>query len=136
MIKNAKLGKEIVVTVANKVGVLAEMAKIVAEHGINIEAVTGYGMEQEARIHLVTSDNLRASEALKKTGYTSQSESAVVVVELENKLGALKLVTEKIAKEGIDIRYMYGTTCTMGCPATAVFSTSDNDKALVALKKT
>lgn len=135
MIRAVNMKKEIVVSVANKMGILADMCKIVADHGINLEAFVGYGIGKEAKIHLLTADNLRASDALKKAGYKSQEEKSVVVIDLENKIGALKLVTDKVSREDLDIKYAYGTTCSSGCPATIVFSTSDNEKAFVVLKK-
>ena len=136
MIKSANLAKEIVVTMANKIGVLADISKLIADHGINIEAVAGYAQnDNNAKIMLVTEDNLRVSDALKKSGYKSLIESEVIVVELENKTGALKYLTAKLAAEGIDIKSIYGTTCTANCPARMVLSTVNNEKALVALKK-
>ncbi len=135
MIKSAQLGKEIVVTVANKIGVLAEMAKLVSEHGINIEAVKGYAINNEAKIVFLTADNLRVVDALKKAGYNDVKEEEVVVVELENKSGALKNLTAALVAAKIDIKHVYGTVCAAGCPAKIVLLTSDNEKALVAFKK-
>ncbi len=135
MLKSANLAKAIVVTVANKIGVLADISKILADHGINIEAVKGYGHDTEAKIMLVTEDNLRAVDALKKKNYKSVVEDEIILIELENKAGALKNITTKLASEGIDIKYIYGTTCPAGCPARLILSTSDNEKALVAFKK-
>lgn len=135
MIRSVRLGKEIVVTVINKIGVLADMSKLIADHGINIEAVVGYAMGKEAVIMLVTDDNLRAMDALKKSGYNSSKEEEVVIVDLENKAGALKNITTKLASENIDIKYAYGTACSAGCPAKIVFSSNDNEKAYVTLKK-
>lgn len=135
MIKAVNMRKEIVLTVVNKMGVLADVCKIVADHGINLEAFVGYGIGKEAKIHLLTADNLRASDALRKAGYNPLEEKSVIVIELENKIGALKLVTEKVSQENVDIKYAYGTTCSSGCPATMVISTSDNEKTFVALKK-
>ena len=135
MIKRAELAKEIVVTMVNKIGVLADMSKLLSEHGINIQAVAGYALNNEAKIMVVTDDNLRASEAFKKAGYKSLKESEVVLVALENKPGALQLITGKLAEQGIDIKSVYGTACSEGCPATIVLTTSDNEKALVAFKK-
>ncbi|MDD4894531.1 MAG: ACT domain-containing protein [Candidatus Omnitrophica bacterium] len=134
MLKSANLAKEIVVTVVNKIGVLADMSKILADHGINIEAVAGYADGDQAKIMLVTDDNLRAVDALKKKSYNSITEKEVIVLELENKAGALKNITGKLESEEIDIKYIYGTTCPIGCPASVVLSTSDNEKALVAFK--
>jgi len=135
MVKSARLGKEIVVTVANKIGILADISKIVSDHGINIETVAGYAADNEAKIMLVTDDNLRASDALKKKGYTNLKEHDIVIVDLENKAGALRTVTSELAAKGIDIKHIYGTTCPGGCPAKIVLSTSDNEKALVVFEK-
>ena len=135
MVKSAQLGKQIVVTVANKIGILADMSKMVADHGINIEAVVGYAANNEAKVMLVTADNLRVTDALKKAGYNAIKEEEVLIVELENTAGALKNITAELVAQGIDIKQVYGTACVAGCPAKIILSTSNNDKALVALKK-
>ena len=136
MVKDARLGKEIDVMVANKIGILAEMSKILADSGINIEAVAGYATpDKNAKIMLVAEDTTRASDALKKAGYKSLKENEVVIVELENKAGALKEITAKLASANIDIKQVYGSACAAGCPAKIIVSTSDNKKALVALKE-
>lgn len=135
MLKSAQLGKEILVTVMNKIGVLADICEILADHGINIEAVTGYAVNNDATLMVVTEDNLRALDALKKAGYKGAKENVVIILELENKAGALKNITEKLASENIDIRYIYGTTCPGNCPSRVVLSTNNDEKALVAFKK-
>lgn len=136
MLKSVNLGQEITVTVVNKIGVLADMSKILAEHGINIEAVSGYALENNtAKILLVTDDNLRACDCLKKSGYKSIKETEVIVIELENRAGALKNITSLLAAKEVDIKYIYGTACGSGCPSRIVLSTVDNQRALLALKK-
>ena len=134
MIKNAKMGKELVVTVPNKMGTMANISKILADHGINIEGVAGYVMGNEAKIMIVADDILRAGEALKKAGFKAIETKEVVVLELENKPGALKSLSAKISDAKIDIRYIYGTTCSGGCAATLIVATNDNEKALVVFK--
>lgn len=134
MIKKASLGKEIVVTAANKIGILASMSKVLADHGINIEAVAGYAVNNDATIMLVVDDALRGKEALQKAGYKNLKENEVLLVNLENKPGALKSITAKLVEQDIDIRYMYGTVCPEGCPARIVLATSDNEKALLSFK--
>lgn len=135
MIMQAQLGKEIAVTMVNKVGALADISKLLAETGVNIAAVAGYAVSTEAKIMLVTNDNLRSIEALKKSGYTSVNENEVVVINLEDKPGALRDIAAGLSAGGIDIKQIYGTTCSAGCPATLVISTSDNAKALATFKK-
>ena len=135
MVKDANLGKEIVVTEKNKIGILANISKILADHGINIEGVAGYAAGGEAQIMLVAEDNLRAADAIKKAGYKSVKENEVVVVDLINKPGALKNITAKLVSGGIDIKYAYGTVCSGECPAKLVLSTSNNEKAVVLFKE-
>lgn len=136
MIKDANLGKELVVTTANKAGVLANASKIIADHGINIEGVAGYVTENdEAKLMFTVSDTVRAKEALQKAGYKSVTEHEIIIVDLANKPGALKAITSKIASDNIDIKYMYGTTCPCGeCAARIILSTGSNEKAIVLLK--
>jgi hypothetical protein len=134
MVKDVNLGKELVVTAPNKVGILADISKIMADHGINIEGVAGYAANNEAKIMLVSDDELRAKDALVKAGYGNCKESEVIVLDMVNKPGALKGVTAKLAAEKIDLRYVYGTACPSGCPARMILATSDNEKALVLLK--
>jgi len=134
MIKDARLDKELVVTVQNKIGTLANISKILADHGINIEGMAGYAMNGDAKIMLVVDDLLRAKDTLEKNGYKNIKESEVVVADLENKVGALKGLTAKLALAKIDIRYTYGTTCPAGCPARLIMATTANEKAVVEMK--
>lgn len=135
MIRTASLGKEVVVIVTNRIGILADITKILADHGINVEAVAGYAIGNDAKVVLVTDDNLRATDALIKGGYKGARENPVVIVELENKPGALRNITTRLAAENIDIEYIYGTSCADKCPAKVVLSTSNNEKALLTFKK-
>lgn len=136
MVKSAQLGKEISVTVVNKIGILFDISKILADHGINIEAVAGYSVNgKEAKIMLVTSDNLRAKDALIKAGYKKTEENPVVILELENKAGALKNITLRLAEKHIDIKYIYGTACSDNCPSKVILSTNNDAEALLAFKK-
>ena len=135
MIKSVNLGRELVVKVPNKAGILADMTKVLAEHGLNVEGVAGYVTGSEAQIMIVAEDTLRAKEAMAKAGYKAAKDNEVVVIELQNKPGALKAVTAKLAAEKIDIRYVFGTACAAGCLAKIIFATTANEKAVVALKK-
>ncbi|HYA12876.1 MAG TPA: ACT domain-containing protein [Syntrophales bacterium] len=137
MLKKALLTKEISVTVVNKIGVLDIMAGYLADRGINIEAIAGYEMpgSNQATIMLVVDNTLRATEAIKERDFGSIEEHDVILVELDNKPGALKTVTGLLALKGINIRYIYATTSLDKCPVRVILSTSDNQAALITLKK-
>ena len=135
MAKYVRLCREILVTASNKIGVLADISRVAAQLSINIEAVSGYATEgDEARLMIVTFDNPRLMQALKNKGYILIKDNEVILVELENKVGALEDMCSKLAAEDIYIKCIYGATCPAGCPAQIVLSTNDNKKAMAVLK--
>ncbi len=135
MIKSVSLGEEITVTANNRVGVLADISMILASQGINIEAASGYQDGKIAKVMLITSANLGVVKELKKSRYKSVKESEVILVDLDNKPGALKVVTTELANKGIDIKYCYITACSCGKSSKMVLQTSDNESAMSLLSK-
>lgn len=136
MVKSVEMAKEIVMVLENKIGILADISAKLAERDINIEAIAGYNLpDNTAKLMLITSDNLRAIAVLEAGGHKPVRESDVVLVELDNKIGALKELTAKLAANKIDIRNMYATTCHTGCPTRLIFVTTDNIKTVAVLKK-
>lgn len=127
--------KEISVGVTNRVGALTQMMSFLVNHSINIEAIAGSSSQagDEGNLIFITSDNDDALRVLAQHGYTNIEENEVLVVELENKPGTLKNISELLAINGINIDYLYCTTCNRGCPAKVVLSTTDNDKAFQVL---
>ncbi|MDP2913266.1 MAG: hypothetical protein Q8N91_04590 [Candidatus Omnitrophota bacterium] len=136
MIKSVSIGEEIVITTKNKIGLLADISKMLADEGINIEAAVGYMIGDVAKLMLVTSANLRIVGELQKQLYKSVKEIEEVMVEIENKPGALKVVTTELKKAGIDIRHLYITSPTSaGGSSRMVLETSDNEEAIALLSK-
>jgi hypothetical protein len=137
MLKKAALVKQIYVTVTNEAGVLNRMADFLADRGINIEAVAGYEMTgtDKAKVMLVVDDTRRATDLLKQKGFTTLEEKEEILVELENKPGSLKSVTSILAAKGINIKQIYGSMSSEKSPVRVVMSTSDNQTAIVTLKK-
>lgn len=131
------LGEEITITTMNKVGILADVAMMLANKGVNIESALGYEVGLTAKLLLVTNANLIIVNELKKKKYRSVKETEVVLVDLENKPGALKVVATEMKENGIDIKYMYLTpcTCTTKGSSRMILQTSNNEKAMVALSK-
>lgn len=136
MIKSVSLGEELVITAKNKVGLMADIAALLANHGINIESALGYETGSMAKLMLVTSANLVMVGELKKKKYVSVEETEVVMVELENKPGAMKVVTTELKKADIDIHYLYVTSpAGPGGGSRMVLQTSDNETAMALLTK-
>ena len=135
MIKNVNLGEEIVIATKNKVGLMADISTMLANKGVNIEAALGYESGKTARLMLVTNSNLTIVGELKRKKYKSVKETEVVIVEIENKPGALKVVTTELRKKRIDIKYLYVTPPCGGCSSKMILQTSDNETAMALLNK-
>ena len=135
MIKNITLGEELVITGRNKPGLLADISIILANSGINIEAACGFPEGRKAKVMLITSANLGVLYELRKHGYENVKETEVLLIDLKNKTGALKIVATELASKGINIRYLYVTTCSCGNASRMVLSTSDNETAMSVLSK-
>lgn len=129
----ATKGKQISCTMPDRVGLLADVAAALAAAKVNINAICGYGMEGSAVFMVLADSPAKARKVLTKLGAQAKEE-AVIVVEMQNKVGEMQKVGKKIADAGVNISYMYGTTAG-GKSATCVLSTSDDKKALKALSK-
>ena len=137
MIKAVQMNKEVIVNLQNKVGALDYISKILTERGINIEAIAGYIKEGtgQAEIRLVTDNDTITVDTLKKNDITEIREKQILLVDLQNKPGALRVLTSKLDEEGLDLKCIYSTTCVEGCCQSCrmVIDTCDNQKAMVVL---
>ena len=113
MIK-ARMAKEAIVRMNNRMGVLAQVTKSLADMGINIEAVIATVEGTDAVIRMVTGDHQRTVDALRDQRLEVQ-EAKVVVAEVEHRPGLLREITEKLARQHIDLSYLYGTAAGDKC---------------------
>lgn len=129
----ARPGKEIVVKIRNNIGLLFEIAKLLSEKGVGILAVNGMVQGEDSVIRVVTSDNLRAKDALTAAHYAPHEEN-VILMDLPHKPGMLRRVTEVLAKEDIDIHHVYAAALEEQEKSLLVFHTSNDHHALTKLK--
>lgn len=108
----AKVLKQIFVTVKNQIGLFASITSVISENKINITGICAWQEKENACFAIITSDNSKTISALKKSGFTANEEE-VVGVTLDDKIGAANKIAQKIQKAGIDLSCLYGTTC--GC---------------------
>ena len=134
MIKSVDIGEEIVVTTKNKIGILADTAVIMANEGVNIDALLGYEVGKTAKLLFITNGNLRILNKLKKK-YKKIEETEVVVAEISNNPGALKVVATELKNNKIDIKYVYITSPYRCESSRMILETSDNEKAMVLLSR-
>jgi hypothetical protein len=121
-----QLAKHVFVKADNKPGTLAKVTAPLKEAGVSIAACCAWGEGTQANFTLLTENNTKAIEALKKAGYKPE-EQEVVTTTLANRIGSLAEASQKLGQGGIDIQFCYVTVS--GGNALAVFATSDNKKA-------
>ncbi len=129
--------KEITATMLDGVGMTAKVAAALAAKKVNILAGTGYsasGFRRMATFTLIVDNIEKAEKALDEIGAENIQDQSVIMVETENKPGALEKVSRIIADAGIAIYYFYATTSS-GKTATSVIKTANDKKAIKALTK-
>ena len=131
MIIKAKMAKEAIVRTNNRPGALAQVTKIITDKGINIEAVIATVDGADAVIRLVTSDHQRTINTLREQQLEVQ-ETKVVVVEALHRPGLLQHITEKLARENMDLFYLYATAAEAD-KCLVVLSSSNNEWAVMLL---
>ena len=127
-----KPAKEVVIRMPNAIGTLDKIARTMADKGINILAVSAWVEGPQAVIRFVTDDSVRVLDALKAQKYDAR-ETDVLVTEPPHKPGMLHRVTEKLAQADIDIHHLYATAAASDQHCLLVFSTANNDRAMVLL---
>ena len=129
----AVLDRQLIITVDNKVGTLAEVSKVVSASGINLVAVCAYAVDNKGVIMFVSEDNKTAKKLLSDRGYDVREEE-VILLTVDNKPGSLQAVTQKIAAAGIDLTLIYGSVEKKGKTSRIVLISEDNDAVLTAIK--
>jgi hypothetical protein len=122
----ARIADQIVIDMPTKVGLLAELTTALLGAGVNIVAIMGHEMAGGAEVVVMTDDNERAIDALRKAGAAVRPEP-VVLMTMPDELGALNEAAQRIGDAGVNIDWMYATAGDSG-NVTVVFSTDDNEK--------
>ncbi len=130
---DASLGKQLMITVNNKVGTMAEVAGVVASSGINLIAVCANAVDNVGSINFISEDDDQAKSLLQAKGYDVREEE-IILLTLDNKPGTLQDVCQKIAAAGIDITLIYGSVSAQESESRLVLVTENNNLVLATLK--
>jgi hypothetical protein len=105
----AKVVQELFVTAPNRVGLLAQVTEAISEAGVDIYAIAGYEKDGRGEFMIVTSDNERATVALANIINMSVVRKDVIMLDLAAEPGSLAKEAAKLARENVDIHWIYGT---------------------------
>jgi len=124
--------EQISVFLENKSGRLADVARSLGDVGVNIRALSIADSSDFGILRIIVNDNDKAFEVLKKKGFTI-SKTEVVAVEVSDKPGGLAQVLDLLARESINVEYMYAFVERSSDNAVIVFRFDEMDSAIKVL---
>ncbi len=130
---DARLQQEIVLRSEDRVGVLAEIARVLSEMGINLLSVRLRSSEDKAIVHLLTTSQSYAYGALRDAGF-ELSQRDVVMLELPHHPGFLRRTSEALARKDISIDDLHLSVPEEGKVGFVVFTCSNNAHAIQILR--
>jgi len=98
--------KELRFTVENQPGALAKIALALGEARVNIDGITGLGLEDTGLICLAIDDPGAARKILQDLAVDFK-ESQTLVIEISNHPGELATLLRRLADDGINVQSLY-----------------------------
>ncbi len=96
----------IIVMARNRVGVIADISRALADNGINIETISAERQAEEGFIALTTDANDDALRALTQAGFKTVTDDSLLV-RLPDEPGALAKVAERFKDAGVNIQSLH-----------------------------
>ena len=126
--------EQITIFLENKPGGLEKVTKILKDAPINIRTLAVADTSDFGIVRLIVNNVELATKVLKESGFTV-SRTTVVAVEVPDRPGGLHSILEVLAKENINIAYMYAFVEKSGENAVMLFRFDQQDVAIDVLLK-
>jgi hypothetical protein len=104
--------KDLTIALEDRPGILAELGEALGGAGINIEGFCGYASGGTGIVHLLVDDATAAREALEGAGIEVQDERDVVVIDVQDRPGALGVIARRITNADVSLNLAYLATNT------------------------
>ncbi|MFZ5500846.1 MAG: hypothetical protein ACOY58_02900, partial [Candidatus Micrarchaeota archaeon] len=75
--------------------------------GVNIEAISAYGLDGKAVFRIITNDVTTALKALSKLPNVEIKEADAIIYKMTNRPGELGKMTRKLANKGVSLESLY-----------------------------
>jgi hypothetical protein len=123
---------ELSIPIEDTLGAEELVLSTVTEQGTNVRALCSYNNRDRTTVLLVAEDSPRAKRALEDAGFDC-SANPVVVVGMENRIGAIDQLGLHLRNAGINILRSYASYARHD-EAFAVFKTQDDARAIEILQ--
>lgn len=124
---------QITVFLENKAGALLNVTKLLADNKVDLRAINIAETADYGLLRLITADNTAAEKVLKAENLIF-TETPVLAIAIDDKPGALSNVLGILAKENIDVHYMYSIFGHQNGYAYMIMQLGETDKATELLK--
>jgi hypothetical protein len=128
-----QLQTELVLETQDRVGVVAEVSRLLCDMGINLVSIVVKRNGDSVSLRLVTSSQSHAFDALKDAGFCPK-ERRVILMEIPHHPGFLSRMSEALARKGIAIEELHATVSDDSPTGLVVLRCSDNAKAVLLLR--
>ncbi len=123
--------KQISVFIENKKGALATCTRYIADHDINIRALSIADTQDFGILRIICDDPKQTEAVLKNGGYIS-TLTDVLAAEIEDRPGSMATILEVLAEAHVIVEYTYAFLAPDG-HAYMIFRVDDNALASAAL---
>ena len=106
------MAKNLTIELEDKPGILAELGEAFGGAGVNIEGFCGYASGGRGTVHLLVDNAAAARGALEDTSIEVVDERDVVVLDIEDRPGALGVIARRISNAGVSLNLAYLATNT------------------------
>ena len=102
---------DLTVILEHQPGELARLAEITGEVGVSIRGLAAFTGEGRGVVHLLLDDEVvaRCREALEQTGIGIADQREVLVVDIEDRPGALGELARRLADANVNVELAYTT---------------------------
>jgi hypothetical protein len=101
--------KELTISLEDRPGRLADLGEAIGGAGVNIEGLSATTGGGGSEVDILVDDSAAALEALTSAGIHVLGERDVLVVDVENRPGAMGEVARRVANAGVNITHAYAT---------------------------
>jgi len=125
--------KQVSVFLENTTGRISEVAKVLANAGINLRAISIADTADFGILRLIVDKTDEAVNALNTAGFTTR-QTDVVAVEIEDVPGSLAKLMDLFQQSSVNIEYLYASLEGKEGKAVVIFKLEDHSKGLKIIK--
>ncbi len=126
--------RQISVFMENKIGPLAEITTLLAQHQINMRALSVAETQDFGILRIIVEEPEKAEQVLKDNQIIFR-ESSVLAVLMEDRPGSMAAVVDLLAQAGIPVEYAYAFITRQADNACLILKVKEDEAAEALLEK-